>query len=305
MENIPKIIEQQLLQDDRVELSDWVKNAFDVARPLVVNENEIALADLLIQESFKAAQTKSFSLEVTLAAAFDLLVAAEYYSNVTNGGWYYCNNGEPGLFYPYTNICPRCRLKGAFFYEVANKPASGIIGQATSRLLGVYLSRLFAKTGKNLRFYQGAEPIDLLVYDEKEKVMLLAEIKAAPLVTLPLVIAAGEQTNLNADGNVAEIASHYPLAVADLTTQALFMLLPTFTNKAELYRLINLGSATSKGRKSAGWAYGQISKALEDRELFKQYLDFWTNAFGAYETKATSNTTFWFTNGCGQPSPRL
>ena len=151
MDNVPKSIEQDLIKGDVVEVSDWVKSAFEKAKELVSYPHEKDLANILIQQAFQAASSRGCSIGMSLAAAFDLFVAAEYYRSVAHRGWYYCPLGEPALFYPFTNTCPRCVLQKAFYYEAANKPESGLIGQATARLLSVFLEQMFARTNRQLK----------------------------------------------------------------------------------------------------------------------------------------------------------
>jgi len=179
LDNLPKIVAQEITKNDVVEVSDWVKSALEKAKALVSYPHEKNLANELIQQAFQSAASKGCSVGISLAAAFDLFVAAEYYRSVAHRGWYYCPLGEPALFYPFTNTCPRCVLQKAFYYEAANKPESGLIGQATARLLSVFLEQLFTRTHRQLKIYRGVEPIDMLIFDELENIVLLSEIKAA------------------------------------------------------------------------------------------------------------------------------
>ncbi len=151
MDNLPKIVAQEITKNNVVEVSDWVKSALEKAKELVSYPHEKNLANELIQQAFQSAASKGCSVGISLAAAFDLFVAAEYYGSVAHRGWYYCPLGEPALFYPFTNTCPRCVLQQAFYYEAANKPESGLIGQATARLLSVFLEQLFTRTHRQLK----------------------------------------------------------------------------------------------------------------------------------------------------------
>ena len=207
MDNVPKSVEQDLIQGDIVEVSDWVKTALEKAKELVSYPHEKSLAHELIQQAFQAAASKGCSVGISLAGAFDLFVAAEYYKSVAHKGWYYCPQGEPALFYPFTNTCPRCVLKGEFYYEMANKPGSGLIGQATARLLSVFLEQLFITTQRKLKIYRGVEPIDMLIFDELQNVVLLSEIKAAPLTTLALVVKSEKLTD-SVEGETVDVDTH-------------------------------------------------------------------------------------------------
>jgi len=225
-EEFPKIFEEALSESSEVEISDWVKGAIEKARELVMSPYEDELSSTLIQSAFDYAESGYCSSNMALAAAFDLFVTAQYYSNLTHKGWHYCPIGEPALFFPFTNVCPRCALNGSFHFEMANKPGSGSIGQATSRLLSVFLTQLFARMGRDFRVYRGFEPIDMLIYDEHKNVVLLAEIKAAPLATLPLVIPSDEMTESVNGEEPIPVSSHSPSDNPFLTSSELFLFLP-------------------------------------------------------------------------------
>jgi hypothetical protein len=160
--HLPEQVQQNLLQDTTIQVSGWVKEAINSATRIDVHFDEKNLASKLIQQAYNSANKKEISIGIALAAAFDLFVAADYYKSIANRGWYYCPVGDPLLFYPYTNTCPRCILRGSFHFEEANKPGSGSIGQTTSRILGVFLLELFARAGKNLQVYKK----DTLLFDE-------------------------------------------------------------------------------------------------------------------------------------------
>ncbi len=303
MERLPKDIRQDLTHDGEIEVSDWVKQSLEKATALVVHPHEEKLANILIDQAYSASLTNSYSLETALAAAFDLFVSAEYYKSIAHKGWYYCPVGEPILFYPFTNTCPRCILQSQFHFEKANKPESGQIGQATSRLLSVFFNQLFAKANRRLKTYRGVEPVDMIIYDEQENTVLLSEIKAAPLVTLPLATPSEYLTDL-IDGRVTEISSHVSSDNTSLSTSEIHMFLPTKQQDKVEYQLVTLGNVNMQSDRT--WAYERLEQALhKDGNLFNKYLNFWTEAFIAYSTgNRTKSTYFWFTNACGQPSPR-
>jgi hypothetical protein len=303
LDNLSKSIEQDLTKSGVVEVSDWVKSALEKARELISYPHEKTLANELIQQAFQAAANKGCPVGMSLAAAFDLFVAAEYYKSVAHKGWYYCPAGEPALFYPFTNTCPRCLLKGEFYYEMANKPGSGLIGQATARLLSVFLEQLFIRAGRRLRIYRGVEPIDMLIFDELQNIVLLSEIKAAPLTTLALVVRSEKLTD-SVEGETVDVDAHTRSDNPFLSLSEIYMLLPTKQYGNHRYRLISLGTKDVPSDKT--WAYRSIEHALQnDPAFFHEYLDFWMVAFDAYKlSNRTDSTYFWFTNACGQPNPR-
>ncbi len=287
---------------------DWIVNLLGRVKALEVYPHEEALVELLVEQAIENSRLTSTSLGLSLAAAFDLIVAAEYYTKVANKGWLYCPVSDyPLLIYPYTNACARCLLKGSFFFHRANKLPSGTIGKTTSRLLCIFLNRLFTINARNLKIYNGAEPVDVIIHDEAESVVLLAEVKAAPLTTLALAVPVEVQTELEDDGEPVP-CSHSATDNSFLTSSNLHILIPNLQDKAWNYELISLGVKGSSS--SSTWAYEQISRVFSnDNQLFNRYFQFWTVAYSAYNKTARGRETlpepvYWLTNACGQPIPR-
>lgn len=123
-----------------------------------------------------------------LAASFDLLVGLFYYEKIVADGWLQCPNGEEHYFFPYVNVCPRCALEGKFIHHKAGKGQSANIGKAAITALVLFVREWFSQTGSDLSVCQAKEPVDLIVYDTANDMAFLAEVKSAPLFTLPLAI---------------------------------------------------------------------------------------------------------------------
>ena len=284
-----------------------INNLLKKVRLLEVYPHEAALATILIEQALENARLTSTEPGISIAAAFDLMVAAEYYTKTTNKGWFYCPvSDSPLLVYPYTNTCARCLLKGNFYFSRANKPSSGTIGTTTRRLLGVFLKQLFALNSRKLKIYNGIEPVDLIIYDETESAVLLAEVKAAPLTTLALAVPVELQTELGDDGTPVP-RSHSATDNSFLTSSDLHIFLPNLEDQSWNYELISLG--VKGNRSSSTWVYEQIGRVFgEDDQLFNRYFQFWNIAYAAYNKKARGREAlpepvYWLTNACGQPSP--
>ncbi|MFH7028546.1 MAG: hypothetical protein ACHBN1_24925 [Heteroscytonema crispum UTEX LB 1556] len=287
---------------------DWIVSLLGRVKALEVNPHEEALTIILIEQALENARRTVTDPGLSLAAAFDLIVAAEYYTKLVNKGWFYCPvNDSPLLIYPYTNTCPRCVLQGNFYFHQANKLPPGTIGRTTSRLLCVFLKHLFKIHSINLKIYHGAEPVDVIIHDETESVILLAEVKAAPLTTLSLATTVEVQTELQDDGELVA-CSHSPTDNSFLTSSNLYLILPKLEDNGWNYELINLGIKGS--RNSATWTYEQIGRVFgEDDQLFYRYFQFWNIAYSAYNKAARGRgklpePVYWLTNACGQPIPR-
>lgn len=288
--------------------ADWIVSLLGRVKALEVNPHEEALTVLLVEQALENAKRTATAPGLSLAAAFDLIVAAEYYTKLTNKGWLYCPvNDVPLLIYPYTNTCPRCVLHGSFEFHQANKLPSGTIGRTTSRLLCVFLKQLFKINSRDLKIYHGAEPVDVIIHDETENVILLAEVKAAPLTTLALAASVEVQTEIGDEGEPIP-CSHSPTDNSFLASSNLQMILPQLDDVDWNYELIDLGVKGSRG--SATWAYEQIGRNFgEDNQLFYRYFQFWNIAYSAYNKTARGRgklpqAVYWLTNACGQPIPK-
>lgn len=312
MQDIPKQFEKELLANKDIVLSDWVQEALDNAQELIVSSYEESLAYKLIEKSFQYAEKTKCPSGLVLAAAFDLFVGTQYYKSVAHKGWCYCPKDSPTLFFPFTNICPKCVLKGEFHFISANKLESGSIGKATSHHLCVFLNELFKRERRRLQIYKGSEPIDMLIYDSNKETILLAEIKAAPLTTLAIAVASDEITESTTGEDPTPITSHSNSDNPFLKSSELSLFLPIRKNENSSYRFVNLGIVDTSDK---AWSYKHIEHVLEqDSNFFDDYLSFWIEAFTSYKAHyhATFSTreqlkngnTFWLTNACGQPSPR-
>lgn len=288
--------------------TDWIVNLLGRVKAIEFYPHEEALAAILIHQAIENSKLTSTSLGVSLAAAFDLIVAAEYYTKVANKGWLYCpENDEPLLVYPYTNTCTRCIINGNFCFHQANKLPSGTIGKTTSRLLCVFIKHLFALNHRKLKIYNGSEPVDVIIHDETESIVLLAEVKAAPLTTLALAVPVEVQTELGNEGEPIP-CTHSATDNSFLALSNLHIILPGLQEEGWNYELISLGVKGSNI--SSTWAYEQVGRVFSsDDQLFNRYFRFWVVAYSAYNKTARGRGTlpesvYWLTNACGQPNPR-
>jgi hypothetical protein len=244
-----------------------------------------------------------------LAAAFDLMVAAEYYRTVSHFGWVYCpfHPTEPAVYYPYTSICPRCVLNGRFHFHQANKPPSGNIGAATSRLLAVFLQALFNRHGRKVEVRKGNEPVDTVFVDTTvtPPVYLFAEVKSAPLLTLPLAMAT-ERLTIEEDQAAVSLQEHEKVSTTTLYHTETSIFVPVESKEIRsgwTGKTFPIGNKQSES--DTGWAYRGLANLLQsDPSFFPVYSRFWLAAFNAYGASTRTSPVFWFTNACGQPFPR-
>lgn len=232
-----------------------------------------------------------------LAAAFDLLAATEYYHSVANRGWTYCTDDPQMLIYPYTNTCPRCIGNKRFRYTQANKPESGQIGMVTSELLCRMLQTVFRRNGRNIEVSRASEPIDAIIYDKGEEKLIIAEVKSAPMMTIPLATYC-ERLTETIDGELV-YTGHSVVDNPLLKKSEIGLYFPKNDTLSEKFVPLDVDWSLDKP------FYHAIRK-LEDTDsgFFDRYFSYWKNAYNAYANKDRDNSLFWLTNGCGQPVPR-
>lgn len=287
---------------------EWVKTQLDKAIPIRVTDDERELVNLLIERAHEYAVESRTEVGQSLAAAFDLFVSIEYYAAVTNTGWLYCPENTPLLIYNFgANACSRCLLAGDFHYHPASKPPSGQIGKTTRRLLCVFLSCLFERNEKNVKVYIASEPVDVIIYDEIKKIVLLAEAKAAPLTVLPLAVLTEMQTESDTLGQVVP-RIHAGTDNTALASTSLNIMLPVARNTSAAgwdMKLLPLPPIAQSNR--LNWAREQVRRVLVDNKLhLKSYFQFWARAYTSYgnERKDPIDSVFWLTGACGAPKPK-
>lgn len=298
-------------EEELFKVLEAVKIDIKKVKLIELQEYEKELADLLVELAFKHCESNSSLLGYSLAAAFDLLVAAEYYKNVKSDEWLYCPNpnDSPLLIYHYTNTCPCCILNSEFHFHQGKKPPSDTIGRVTQKLLGVFLTCLFKRNKRALKVWWDAQQIDLVVWDEQNNIVLIGEVKAAPLTTLALAVPCEIQTAQNNEGEVVKLP-HKDHDNLFLDKSEFHLLLPQIEESKWKPELISLGVKDSQPIEE--WFYRQLSRVFnEDKQLFGRYFQFWEKAFSAYSNDegkrirgSARDSVYWLTNACGKPVPR-
>lgn len=232
-----------------------------------------------------------------LAALFDLLVSCQYYNSIANKGWTYCPHSPQKLIYTYTNVCPRCLGNHEFVFTKANKPESGQIGAATSEILCAMLVAYFGMCNRNIEIYRAIEPIDVIIHATDIGMMIIAEVKASPLFTIPLSIACDELKE-NINGELVEVGHNLCDNPFIRKSQPSLFFPTTDSFKEATFQL------TIDWDKPFPF-YSAVLGLCESNPIFLDfYFRFWEEAFVAYRDKARGNPVFWLTNACGSPMPR-
>jgi hypothetical protein len=279
----------------------WIENILKNSSPVSpAHPLEAELSDLLVETCYLHASLSPNRIGLLLASAFDLMVACQYYSALTHTGWLYCPGPDPRLFFHYTNCCPRDVLKSRFHFHPSNKPESGVIGAATSRLLLLFMKSLFKHNKRTARILRGTEPVDAIVVDDKAKRVLFAEIKASPLLT-PAVAMKSQRLTEESDGS-SKNRGHSPCDNTSLFNSDLDLHIPLGGPQGawsdSFYRLGRRADA-----KDREWGHrGLLALLRTNTGFFKQYFAFWSAALKTYHPKRPTGV-FWLTNACGAPTP--
>jgi len=282
---------------------NWIKGIISKSKQIrVENESERQLIQNLIYSSYKYANQTKTGVGKYLAASFDLVVAADYYSAITHTKWLYCPGAipdtSPRLYYHFTNCCPPHVLQKEFVFSPANKPPSGKIGRATSRLLLNFYQQLFEKRGRNEKILKGCEPVDIVIIDESKKMVIFAEIKASPLLTLPLSMPSERLYTEKAGERVP--LSHQITNNTSLFEKDIQILVPVKSSDQWSSKYFTLGRVSDI--QDSEWAQKGILGLLQNDQFLSDYYKFWFEALRIYPQKEQL-PIFWFTNACGTPSP--
>lgn len=213
-----------------------------------------------------------------LAALFDLLVAEEYYKIASAAGWWACPETQ-SYYYNYTNICPGCLSSGKFTHRQGKKPSSATIGKVVADTLRTFIAVHIRGLNRDYELLKAYEPMDLVIVSRDEKRIFAGEIKAAPLLTLPLVIRAPTR-----------ISAHRQVDLADRNSA--MILIPESQPTGELRPFAVF---------EEGGVWPQLTANLLEAA---RYVEFWIDALKHYAkagADAANHSARWLSNGCGAP----
>ena len=266
-------------------------------RPMTLGKQSTLIVEDILNLAYDYTQKNNAEWGLILAATFDLLVSSEYYQSMTHRGWTYCSEEPTLLLYPFTNTCPRCLSKGKFVFANGNKPESGRIGTITLEILCAILQHAFKKKGNSAIVYKASEPVDVIIHDPISDSILLAEVKAAPLLTLPISVSCDRQTEMVGGNTVS--AGHSLSDNPFFKESELSIFFPqTEKHKERTYGVhVDWTGADP-------FLHAICDVIRDNGSFFGHYYGYWCEAFDAYGKRARDVPSFWLTNGCGQPVPR-
>jgi hypothetical protein len=230
-----------------------------------------------------------------LGAISDLCFNMEYVRRITDARWSYCTqSGDQRVYYPYLGVCPHCVLKVARPVLAAlgvaldaseeekesraryfgNKIESHHVGRIGERIL-VYILDLITKS-------KHADATTILVFDDQhdvdaafffEKLGVLTQIKASPLILLPVVsfLAAPLTGSVNAQTGLPEPRKDH--SFTDFTS-----------SEHELHLYFSIDNSTlSLGRRTEEhWPYEPFMTAFTDEQALK-IIENWIAIYRSFE----------------------
>ena len=255
-------------------MQDWITAKIAASQEIDFSGPEKVLADAI----FEKVPEKDLHKGRYLAAAFDLLMTAEYYKSVTIKNWHYCPNDTPKIYYSFLNACPYCCLKQKFVFTLGNKPQSGAIGKSSTFILSLVLNAYFQRTKTNIEIKKSIEPVDLVLVDETNKQVFAAEVKSAPLTILPLFAEADELTVME-EGEIKKVVAHEPISNTHFSTLPVAIALPKFAGGKwdfEFFKVEGL-------KNDKNWPYFEIAKLVRETNFWEQYTSYWVAAYETYK----------------------
>ena len=273
-------------------MKDWITAKIAASQAIDFSGPEKVLTEAIFEKISESNLHKGRYL----AAAFDLLMTAEYYKSVTVKNWHYCPNDNPKIYYSFLNACPYCCLKQKFVFTLGNKPQSGAIGRSSTFILSLVLDSYFQRTKTKIEIKKSVEPVDLVLVDESNKQVFAAEVKSAPLTILPLFAETDELTAME-EGVITKVNAHEPISNTHFSSLPVSVGLPKSVAgkwEFEFFKLEGL-------KNDKNWPYFEIAKLVRTTDFWEQYVRYWVASYETYKHRRRETLIYWFSNACGSP----
>jgi hypothetical protein len=235
--------------------------------------------DKLIEWSLgKNSHYRAFSFDLAMSLAFvDATSGIErYIENCENAPCPY--NAHLG----FINLCSPCyEMKNTWTFQKAAKPQSGALGKLSSEIILRFIKKLYPQF-ESILAIGGTESVDAMI-EHANGTVILAEVKAAPLLTYPILF------NVNTKNT-----HHKPVS---LTSSQLREAESALYFHNQTY--IPLGKV-----KDELWPFRPTIDFIVNDKNQKQIeaiVGTWLEAKTAYNQKNRDNQMYWLANASGHP----
>lgn len=159
------------------------------------------------------------------------------------------------------------------------------------------LTEVSGRQGRRVEIHKASEPIDIIIREPSSGLTVLAEVKAAPLITIPLAVCCDALTE-EAEGTL--VSSQHTLCDNPFIRSSVMTLFFPATSALSERRFI----LPIDWNDSDPFFVAMAKLYRADDGFLSYYFSFWEEAYKAYSTKDKDNPVFWLTNACGMPVPR-
>jgi len=245
--------------------------------------------------SAELAKSPARTMGYILGAISDLCFNMEYVRRITDARWSYCNEASsPRVYYPYLGVCPHCVLKLAKPTDAALGPKVGVsdeervnraryfgnkieshhVGRIGERVI-VYLLDVLTKScrpnAKSLIIFDDQHDVDAAFFFDG--VGILAQIKASPLILLPVVA----KLHMEMTEGVDEATSLPRKKKSHLA----FTGFPSAEHELHFYFSIDDSTLSLGHRGGAHWPYRPLIDQLTEENVFK-IIENWFSIYLAF-----------------------
>lgn len=250
-------------------------------------------------------------LALCLSAIFDFVTNVEYclsrLGRTTDEKWIYCNPARGGaaappsaprarVFYSFLKQCPACCLTDGLRARIEgaqHKPASHHIGEITGTVMALLLHPVLLTASPPFKLglvTKQSHSVDAVAF--RPSTAILLEIKASPLVTLPLAADLPSQMLRTGAEGATQYGQH-SLVDHRHDSLPLYFLIPHRDKR------IDFGVPDGPD-----WPYPPAVRHMREPEQFLDYLSAWGELYAAFAVPKTKRTgrverVAYLTNGWG------
>jgi len=223
----------------------------------------------------------------THAFCFDLIMSASYI-DATSGiekSIEQCHSitAPYNAHLGFINLCSPCYTQNIWRYQKAVKPQSGALGKLSSEIILKFIEKLYPQLLEVI-VVGGTEPIDAILR-HKSGIILLAEVKSAPLLTYPFLFKMPKSTLKGEHKKIIVTNSQLRICESSL-----------YLHNCGVIHLGKVGSDL--------WPFKPlIDFIINDKNMpfIQKCIDEWLLARTAYSTKDRQNKMYYLANACGNP----